>query len=96
MGRLLSIGMYLKQAPVRECLDLSGSAQGLDISSFEHGNMTSCSLRVDNSVTDCFTVTTVPCGISYEQDKNKITGRWGKEICFDWSHPAVLSNISIN
>ena len=61
-------------------MDLSGSAQDLDISSSEHGNMTFCSLRVDNCVTNWLTVATVPCGVSYEQEKNKITGRWRKEI----------------
>ena len=54
----------LNRQYVRECLDLYGSAKGLDISSFEQGNMTFSSLWVDNCVTNWLTVTNVPCGVS--------------------------------
>lgn len=70
----------LNRQYVRECLDLSGSARGLDFSSSEHGNMTLCSLRVENCVPNWLTVATVPCGVRYEKDKIKITRRWRKEI----------------
>ena len=78
----------LNRQYVRKCLDLSGAAQGLDISSSEHGNMTLCSLRVGNCVSNWLTVRTVPCGVSYEQGKSKIRGRWRKETYLFWLEPS--------
>jgi len=74
---------------VRRCLDLYGLAQGLDISSSEHGNMTLCYLRVDDCLTNWLTVPNVPCGVSYDQDKNKITGQQRKETYLFCLEPSL-------